>query len=206
MVSTDQIEVSSARPRAALIRNPTGCCIHEFAARMKYADSQVPTAVAQIVSRCRRGDSRSHPKIHKPMKVDSRKNASRPSIASGAPKMSPTNREYALQFMPNWNSCTSPVTTPMAKLMRNNLPQNFVIRLYFRSPVRKYAVCIPATTNDNASVIGTKKKWYTVTMPNCQREMSSVDTDPPPLLCRFVRSRSASHTSTRFRYAGCPCP
>ena len=36
--------------------------------------------------------SRSQPKIQSPRNVDSRKNASRPSIASGAPKMSPTNR------------------------------------------------------------------------------------------------------------------
>ncbi len=49
-------------------------------------------------------------------------------MASGAPKMSPTKREYADQFMPNWNSCTMPVATPMAKLMRNSFPQNFVIR------------------------------------------------------------------------------
>ena len=34
-----------------------------------------------------------------------------PSIASGAPNTSPTNREYSLQFMPNWNSCTMPVAT-----------------------------------------------------------------------------------------------
>ena len=45
-------------------------------------------------------------------------------MASGAPKMSPTKREYSDQFMPNWNSWTMPVTTPMAKLMRNSLPQN----------------------------------------------------------------------------------
>ncbi len=38
-------------------------------------------------------DSRSHPKIHRPRKVDSTKNATRPSIASGAPKTSPTKRE-----------------------------------------------------------------------------------------------------------------
>ncbi len=37
--------------------------------------------------------SRSQPKIHRPRNVDSRKNASSPSIASGAPKMSPTKRE-----------------------------------------------------------------------------------------------------------------
>ena len=30
------------------------------------------------------------------------------------------------QFIPNWNSCTMPVTTPMAKLIKNNLPKNLV--------------------------------------------------------------------------------
>ena len=57
---------------------------------MKYADSTVPNAVSQIVARCTRGDSLPQPNIHSPMKVDSRKNAASPSIASGAPKMSPT--------------------------------------------------------------------------------------------------------------------
>ena len=28
------------------------------------------------------------------------------------------------QFIPNWNSCTMPVTTPIAKLIRNSLPKN----------------------------------------------------------------------------------
>ena len=60
---------------------------------MKAADSTVPSATIQIVSRCTRRDSRSQPKIHRPRKVDSRKKAIRPSIASGAPKMSPTIRE-----------------------------------------------------------------------------------------------------------------
>ena len=64
------------------------------------------------------------PKIHKPMNVDSRKNAARPSIASGAPKMSPTKREYCDQFMPNWNSWMSPVTTPTANEIRNSFPKN----------------------------------------------------------------------------------
>lgn len=34
-VSTSQKSVSSARPRSSLMRYPTGCCIHELAARMK---------------------------------------------------------------------------------------------------------------------------------------------------------------------------
>ena len=30
--------------------------------------------------------------------------------------------------MPNWNSWTMPVTTPMAKLMRKSFPKNLVVR------------------------------------------------------------------------------
>jgi hypothetical protein len=42
--------------------------------------------------------------------------------------MSPTNREYADQFMPNWNSCTMPVTTPSANSTNMIRPQNRVAR------------------------------------------------------------------------------
>ena len=89
---------------------------------MKYADMVVPTATIQMVARWIFGFSRSQPKIQRPRNVDSRKNAASPSIASGAPKMSPTYLEYADQFIPNWNSWTMPVTTPSAKLIRKSLP------------------------------------------------------------------------------------
>ena len=42
LVSTAPKSVSSARPVAGLNRKPTGFCMNEFAARMKYADSTVP--------------------------------------------------------------------------------------------------------------------------------------------------------------------
>src|SRR5262245_65975360 len=100
--------------------------MNEFATRMKYADSQVPITAVQSVARCSRGESRFQPKIQRPRKVDSRKNAARPSIASGAPKTLPTKREYTDQFIPNWNSCTSPVATPIEKLIRNNVPKKRV--------------------------------------------------------------------------------
>ena len=61
------------------------------------------------------------------MNVDSRKNATVASMASGAPKMSPTNFEYSAQFMPNWNSSVMPVTTPTAKFTSMSLLQNLVI-------------------------------------------------------------------------------
>ena len=60
---------------------------------MKNADTMVPRLTMQMDSVCTSGGSRFRPKIHSPMNVDSRKNASSPSMASGAPKMLPTNTE-----------------------------------------------------------------------------------------------------------------
>jgi hypothetical protein len=80
-------------------------------------------------------------------------------MASGAPKTSPTKREYSLQFMPNWNSWTIPVTTPTAKLMRKSLPKNFVILSQRSSPVRTQTVCMIATSGASPMVSGTKRKW-----------------------------------------------
>ena len=57
---------------------------------MKKAEAIVDSDTAQIVTRCTRGDSRPLPNSHRPMNVDSTKKAISPSIASGAPKMSPT--------------------------------------------------------------------------------------------------------------------
>src|SRR5512136_1180064 len=110
--------------------------MNELAIRIHNAERLEPIATAHITAACALLESLSQPKIQTPRKVDSRKNASNASIASGAPKMSPTKREYSDQFMPNWNSCTRPVTTPSAKLIRNNLPQNWARRLYSSSPER----------------------------------------------------------------------
>ncbi len=60
---------------------------------MKYAENSVPRCTSQMQVAWSFGDNRSQPKIHRPRNVDSRKNASSPSTANGAPKMSPTNRE-----------------------------------------------------------------------------------------------------------------
>ena len=117
LVSTAQMSLSCARPVVGLISYPTGRCIQELAAMMKAAESAPPTATAQMVARWSRLGSRFQPKIHRPRKTDSRKKAASPSMASGAPNTSPTKREYLDQFMPNWNSWTSPVTTPTAMLM-----------------------------------------------------------------------------------------
>src|SRR5512132_1787158 len=141
---------------------------------MKYADSQVPIATSQIVARWTRLDRRSQPKIQSPRKVDSRKNAASPSIASGAPKTFPTYFAYTAQFMPNWNSCTRPVATPIAKLISSSVPKNFVRRSHASSPLRYHSVCMTATRGASPSVSGTNRKWYSVVVANWIRARSTV--------------------------------
>ena len=126
---------------------------------MNIADRALPNATAQIVARCTRRDSLSQPNSHNPKKTDSRKNAPSPSIASGAPNTLPTSREYAPQFIPNSNSCTRPVTTPIATLITSNVPKNLVSRRYSSRLLRYHAVCSNAVRKASPIVIGTKKKW-----------------------------------------------
>jgi hypothetical protein len=54
--------------------------------------------------------------------------------------MSPTKREYSDQFIPNWNSCTIPVTTPSAKETSMSFPQKRVARSQLSSPLRYHRV------------------------------------------------------------------
>ena len=68
---------SSARPVSGLNLAPTGCCMNEFAAMMKYAEALTPNATIQMHARCTSRGSRVHPKIHRPRNVDSKKNAIR---------------------------------------------------------------------------------------------------------------------------------
>ena len=67
--------------------------MNALAAMMKYADRMLPIETHQIVARCSFCGSLSQPKIQSPMNVASKKKASSPSKASGAPKTSPTKRE-----------------------------------------------------------------------------------------------------------------
>ncbi len=126
---------------------------------MKNAERLVASANNQMAARCTFFDTRSQPKIHRPRKTDSTKKAARASIASGAPKTSPTKREYSLHAIPNWNSCQMPVTTPSAKLISRSLPKNLVSRSHRSFLVTTHAVCIPATSGARPIVSGTKMKW-----------------------------------------------
>ena len=60
---------------------------------MKAAESSVPTATSQMQARWAFFDRRFQPKIQMPRKVDSKKKAARPSMASGPPNTLPTRRE-----------------------------------------------------------------------------------------------------------------
>src|SRR5690625_3392644 len=148
--------------RLGISSAPTGCCMKEFAAMMKYADKVEPSATAQIVARWTRSDILPQPKIHSPRNTDSRKKAARPSRARGAPNTSPTYRAYSDQFKPNWNSWTMPVAMPMPKFTISIEPKNLVIRvqasLRTGSLARWARVCMMATSRDRPMVSGTKMK------------------------------------------------
>ena len=60
--------------------------------------------------------------------------------------------------MPNWNSCTRPVTTPIATLMTSSVPKNLVSRRYSGRPLEYQAVCSSAVRKARPMVTGTKKK------------------------------------------------
>src|SRR5215471_12534721 len=75
--------------------------------------------------------------------------------------------------MPNWNSCTRPVTTPIATLITSSVPKNRVSRRYSSRLLRYHAVCSSAVRNASPIVIGTKKKWLIVTNANCHLARST---------------------------------
>ncbi len=81
----------------------------------------------QVEKKCTLRLTLSQPNSSTARKPDSRKNAKMPSAASALPNTSPTKREYAAQFVPNSNSITMPVATPMAKVSANTRVQNRAI-------------------------------------------------------------------------------
>ena len=61
--------------------------------------------------------------------------------------------------MPNSNSCTSPVTTPTATLIRRRVPKNLVSRLKTGLSFRYQLVWSRATRKASPMVTGTNRKW-----------------------------------------------
>ncbi|OIQ73872.1 hypothetical protein GALL_444860 [mine drainage metagenome] len=87
---TSQKSVISMRMVMNEKSEPTGLFIQPFATSIHSADRFDPNAISMVTIKCLFLDNLSQPKKNRPIKVDSRKNAINPSIASGAPKMSPT--------------------------------------------------------------------------------------------------------------------
>ena len=85
--------VISLRTVSGLNSQPTGYCIHELATRIHHAERVAPRPVSHVEARWNPRDTFSHPKNITATNVLSMKNATMPSMASGAPKMSPTNQE-----------------------------------------------------------------------------------------------------------------
>ena len=91
-VATAQKSTISLRAVSGLNSIPTGFCIQAFATRIHQAEIVAPSPVSQVEARWKRLLTLSQPKNITAMNVASIKNARIPSIASGAPKMSPTNQ------------------------------------------------------------------------------------------------------------------
>src|SRR5574344_1147051 len=83
----------SLRMVSGLNVHPTGYCIHELATSIHHAEKVAPIPVSHVAARWNPRDTFFQPKNITATKVDSIKKATIPSMASGAPKMSPTNHE-----------------------------------------------------------------------------------------------------------------
>jgi hypothetical protein len=116
---------------------PAGVCIQELATTIQTALKCAPRQTITVPRKCTRGPTRSQPNSSSARKPDSRKKAKIPSAASALPKTSPTKRENAAQFVPNSNSMTMPVATPIANVRPKMRTQKRVICCQSGSRVRR---------------------------------------------------------------------
>ena len=91
--ATAKKSIISLRTVSGLNSMPTGCCIQLFATSIHHAESVAPTPVSQVEARWKLRLTLFQPKNMTAMNVASMKKARMPSMANGAPKMSPTNHE-----------------------------------------------------------------------------------------------------------------
>ena len=78
---------------SGLNSQPTGHCIQALATRIHHAEMVAPKPVSQVEAKWKPRDTYFQPKYMTATNVDSMKKAMMPSMANGAPKMSPTNHE-----------------------------------------------------------------------------------------------------------------
>ena len=91
--ATSTKEVISKRIVSGLNVCPMGYCIQALATRIHQAEMVAPRPVSHVEAKWKPGDTFFQPKNMTATNVDSMKKATMPSMASGAPKMSPTNQE-----------------------------------------------------------------------------------------------------------------
>ena len=91
--ATSANDTISLRIVSGLNSHPTGSCIHELATSIHHAEMVAPSPVSHVEARWNPADTFFQPKNMTATNVDSMKNATMPSMAKGAPKMSPTNHE-----------------------------------------------------------------------------------------------------------------
>ena len=92
-VATARKSAISLRAVSGLNTMPTGLCIQALATRIHQAEIVAPSPVSQVEARWKPRPTLFQPKNITAMNVASIKNATMPSMANGAPKMSPTNQE-----------------------------------------------------------------------------------------------------------------
>ena len=91
--ATSRNDTISFRIVSGLKAHPTGYCIQALATKIHHADMVAPSPVSHVEARWKPGETFFHPKNITATKVLSMKNATIPSMAKGAPKISPTNQE-----------------------------------------------------------------------------------------------------------------
>ena len=85
--------IISLRTVSGLKCMPAGFCIQPLATRIHQAEMVAPRIVIQVAKWWKRSETLPQPKNITTKNVASRKKATIPSMASGAPKMSPTKWE-----------------------------------------------------------------------------------------------------------------
>src|SRR5574344_150481 len=83
----------SFRTVSGLNSIPTGCCIQALATKIHHAEIVAPNTVSQVEAKWNLRLTLFQPKNIMAINVASIKNATIPSMANGAPKMSPTIQE-----------------------------------------------------------------------------------------------------------------
>src|SRR5476651_1688852 len=113
-----QKSVISARACMPLptIWYPAGVCCQELATTIHTAENILPSVTITVAKKCTDGRTLFQPKSNTPKKPDSNAKAKMPSAARALPKTSPTYLEYTAQLVPNSNSITMPVATPIPKI------------------------------------------------------------------------------------------